>query len=634
MRTCKFLMVGLLAVVCAMAMFAQDAPRRIRIGGAVQQAQLLTQVAPVYPELAKQARIQGTVRLQAIIGKEGKVLELEVISGHPLMQQAALQAVSQWVYKPTLLNGEPVEVVTTVDVVFMLDGSAPSAAPPDPAVEIARLREEITAKPADASLQRRLATAYIRNREIDNAILAFREVVRLNPEETQPHVTLGQTLLTEKYDYQGAVAEFREALMRKADDLLACGFLARAHEFVYDYGQAALQYAECSRMHPEDMNSYQQLAALLYQKETLERATAEFRKYAAQNGNPATVYSSVAGFLQSRNVPAALMQAREASRANPDSKEAADFVAGMEKTLVDRQERAEALRQYIAKSPKDPLGYLALSFVLHSLADHAGALDALGQGIAVSQDTEMGQILQEVIDVKGFDGGLAELRKLARTYNQSASVQKALAELLLKKGLFVEAAQVLQDAVKLSPENREAHTQLAKALALTGNTDGARQEVQTAATLPMGSRPPAISPELASIMRGGSQPSAADSRITANETSAVGSLRVLNTVLVAYSAKYEKGYALTLANLGPGNPPSAQAAGLIDAVLAAGTRSGYVFEYTAGAAGPQGEIQGYAISARPLQPGQSGKRFFFTDQSGIIRYSNNGPATVSSPPIS
>ena len=98
----------------------KEAPKRIRVGGAVQQAQLINQIRPVYPPLAKQARIQGTVRLTAIIAKDGSVVSLEVVSGHPLLQQAALQAVSQWKYRPTLLNNEPVEVVTTVDVVFTL----------------------------------------------------------------------------------------------------------------------------------------------------------------------------------------------------------------------------------------------------------------------------------------------------------------------------------------------------------------------------------------------------------------------------------------------------------------------------------------------------------------------------------
>ena len=94
--------------------------RRIRVGGNVQQAKLVNQVMPLYPPLAKSARIQGTVRLEAIIAKDGSIQNLRVISGHPLLIQTAMDAVRQWRYQPTLLNGEPVEVVTTIDVVFTL----------------------------------------------------------------------------------------------------------------------------------------------------------------------------------------------------------------------------------------------------------------------------------------------------------------------------------------------------------------------------------------------------------------------------------------------------------------------------------------------------------------------------------
>jgi TonB family protein len=96
------------------------APGRIRVGGGVQQSKLLSQPVPVYPPDAKLARIQGVVKLSAIISKDGTMQHLEVISGHPLLIPAALEAVRQWVYQPTLLNGEPVEVVTEIDVNFTL----------------------------------------------------------------------------------------------------------------------------------------------------------------------------------------------------------------------------------------------------------------------------------------------------------------------------------------------------------------------------------------------------------------------------------------------------------------------------------------------------------------------------------
>src|SRR6266436_6723738 len=93
----------------------------LKVGGNVQAARIINRVQPVYPALARQTRISGTVRLHAIIGKDGTIQQLEVMNGHPLLQQSALDAVRQWRYQPTLLNGDPVEVDTTIDVIFSLN---------------------------------------------------------------------------------------------------------------------------------------------------------------------------------------------------------------------------------------------------------------------------------------------------------------------------------------------------------------------------------------------------------------------------------------------------------------------------------------------------------------------------------
>src|ERR1700694_4687927 len=93
----------------------------LRVGGNGQAARIIKRVRAVYPPLARQTRISGTVRLHAIIGKDSTIQQLEVMNGHPLLQQAALDAVRQWRYQPTLLNGYPVEVDTTIDVIFSLN---------------------------------------------------------------------------------------------------------------------------------------------------------------------------------------------------------------------------------------------------------------------------------------------------------------------------------------------------------------------------------------------------------------------------------------------------------------------------------------------------------------------------------
>jgi TonB family protein len=92
----------------------------LNVGGRVQANKLISNPQPEYPVVARQARISGTVSLQALIGPDGHIQSLTVISGHPLLRQAALDAVKQWVYQPTLLNEKPVSVSTTIDVIFSL----------------------------------------------------------------------------------------------------------------------------------------------------------------------------------------------------------------------------------------------------------------------------------------------------------------------------------------------------------------------------------------------------------------------------------------------------------------------------------------------------------------------------------
>jgi TonB family protein len=98
------------------------APKRIGVGGSVQASRLITQVRPVYPDDLQQLGVEGTVMMRAVISKEGTVLNPVVVNTgvNPGLAKAALDAVRQWTYEPTLLNGQPVEVMTTIDIHFQL----------------------------------------------------------------------------------------------------------------------------------------------------------------------------------------------------------------------------------------------------------------------------------------------------------------------------------------------------------------------------------------------------------------------------------------------------------------------------------------------------------------------------------
>jgi TonB family protein len=134
--------VVLLASLFAPAAFSQEsgtqsvppAPSnpisRIRVGGNVMATKIVRQAIPVYPPIARSAGITGTVVLHAIIAKDGTIRDLQFVSGPPLLKKSAMDAVQQWVYAPTYLNGEPVEVDTTISVVYTLGNSPPPADSP------------------------------------------------------------------------------------------------------------------------------------------------------------------------------------------------------------------------------------------------------------------------------------------------------------------------------------------------------------------------------------------------------------------------------------------------------------------------------------------------------------------------
>ncbi len=122
------------------------------------------------------------------------------------------------------------------------------------------------------------------------------------------------------------------------------------------------------------------------------------------------------------------------------------------------------------------------------------------------------------------------------------------------------------------------------------------------------------------------------SKMAANEASAVGSLRSLNTACVTYSTTYGQ-YPATLASLGPGSPATSTTADLIDSVLSSGTKSGYKFAYVTPSASSGVAGTTYDLTATPVTIGTTGQRGFYTNQSGVIRANATGTATIADPPI-
>jgi TonB family protein len=198
----KFCAAALFLLITMLSLMqAQVVLDRVRVAPGVIAGLIENKVDPVYPPLARQARIQGAVILGVIISKTGDVENLQLISGHPMLAPAAIEAVKQWKYKPYLLNGEPVEVETQVQVNFRLsekpasDGIAQSI-PSEPG--------SLISMPQDASVPQRV--------RVSSGVAQGLLIKKVNPEyppEAKDEQIQGVVLLQVIIDKEGNVANIK-----------------------------------------------------------------------------------------------------------------------------------------------------------------------------------------------------------------------------------------------------------------------------------------------------------------------------------------------------------------------------------------------------------------------------------------
>ena len=196
------------AIVICLASFisSQATPQRVRVSENVEQAFIVKKVDPVYPPLALQARIQGSVVVQVAISKSGDVENVQLFSGRPLLAPAAIDAVKQWKYKPYLLNGEPVEVETRVTVNFTLPekrpvegvvGDAPGGIPPSEQGGMASALD-------DANHPRRV--------RVSQRVMAARLLTKVPPEypaAAKDQRVQGEVLMAAVIDREGRVSSIQ-----------------------------------------------------------------------------------------------------------------------------------------------------------------------------------------------------------------------------------------------------------------------------------------------------------------------------------------------------------------------------------------------------------------------------------------
>jgi TonB family protein len=275
------------ATTCATCFPQADSaqPNRVAVEQQAMEQRLIHHVDPVYPPLAKQAHIQGTVVFRIVVDKDGAVKNLMMVSGHPLLVPAAQEAVRQWRYEPFLVDGKPVDVQSVVKV------RVPPAPPPSSGVE--QFRENARLHPDDAEAHYRLGVALLEGTTDQNAdaIAELREALRLRPNHAETHTRLAEAL-ERKHKVDQAIQEYREAIRLNSDAPEPHSKLANLLGQV-DYDSAVAEYRELVRLKPEDKQAYQRLGMAFYRRGPAERATAEFREVLSKRTDAAELHGAL-----------------------------------------------------------------------------------------------------------------------------------------------------------------------------------------------------------------------------------------------------------------------------------------------------------------------------------------------------
>jgi TonB family protein len=307
--------------------------QRIYVGGNVTSAKLTHQVIPVYPQVAKTAHISGTVVLHAIIAKDGSVQQLEYVSGPPLLMKSAMDAVRQWQYEPTLLKDEPVEVDTTISVVFTLGGDAasPPTAHPD------------TPESPDAAAGRALYESGMKsfNQGDYRSAAEFLEAsVARYPHKSAVFNNLGRTyMMLDQGDK--AVGALRKAIEIDPSDLYAYNNLGRVLWKQKKYDEAAEAFNKQLEVNPQDRFVHPNLGLLYMQMNQYDKAAKEFEMAAAAAPNDPRIQASLGGayakLKQTDKAMAALERAVEIAPI-PSVQNTASYEMSLMKINLDRAE--------------------------------------------------------------------------------------------------------------------------------------------------------------------------------------------------------------------------------------------------------------------------------------------------------
>lgn len=299
----------------------------IRFEEQTQGAKLVSGDRPKYPPLALAAKIEGTVRLDLLIGADGAVTEVNVLLGHPLLVQSALNAARTWRYTPTLVNGAPVEVIAYASVDFYLPGHSRDTF-------LAPYREAVRKHPNDAEAHITLAYFLREVGRLDEAFEELQRALAVRPNLPRAHFAIAK-VLAEKNDDTGAVAEYREGLRLDPKNAEMHRELALLFEKAGETESALAEYKAALQLKPKEGMYHYNLAQFLVKRGDVEGAITEFcQAIRLDRGFPFANFELGKALEQKGDLHAALEQYHIALKALPGNRKIREATERLENQLA------------------------------------------------------------------------------------------------------------------------------------------------------------------------------------------------------------------------------------------------------------------------------------------------------------
>ncbi|MGA2482893.1 MAG: TonB family protein [Candidatus Acidiferrales bacterium] len=304
---CALIASILCPAACLVSQSTPEQPQRVMVDWQTERALLIAADTPRYPPLARAAQLEGAVRVDLVVARDGSTKEAKVLSGPPLFMQVALDAIRTWRFKPTFVAGAAVEVRTIAVVPFFLPGR-------DASMYLSPYRKAVEKHRNDPRAHVVLGTELLNMGEAEEAAAEFRRAISLDPNDPSAHFGLGDALGT-KGDLDPAIKAYRHGLSLnpEATDarFVLAGLLWRSGQL----DSAIAEYRSALQLRPKDGLQHHDFGMLLMNKGDVDAAINEFKlaiQYGA--GSPSTHYELGRALEQKGDIAAARNEYRKATR--------------------------------------------------------------------------------------------------------------------------------------------------------------------------------------------------------------------------------------------------------------------------------------------------------------------------------